>query len=318
MAKSSRGVIETAGGGAYHWVPQNCPICELPPKKYVGRRGGSAHRAGLGVECELWRCGTCGLIFPNPMPVPVGGLGQHYAVEADSYFQHHDSGKRLEGARNLVGHAAQLTGAPGRLLDIGSGRGEVLVAAREAGWRAVGIEPSPTFAQYAAERSGAEIRGETLERCGFPDGSFDACILAAVLEHLYNPNETVREIARVLRPGGALFVDVPNEKGLYFRVGNLYQRLRGRDWSVNLAPTFEPFHVFGFNQRALRLLLAKHGLRVRDFHVYGGEFKAPSGRSGLVNALERAAARVVTAISDIGDLGTYIETWAVKRTAGGG
>ena len=311
-AASAEEAAAVQAGGAYRWVPQDCPVCEAPPSRYVGRRGGPAHRAGLGVECRIWRCATCGLVFPNPMPVPVGGVGQHYSMEADAYFHNHEGGKRLQGARDLMRHAARLTGGPGRVLDVGSGRGEVLVAAREQGWQAVGIEPSPSFAEYAARASGAEIRGEPLERCRFGDGEFVAVILAAVLEHLYNPDETVREIVRVLRPGGALFVDVPNEAGLYFRLGNLYQRLRGRDWSVNLAPTFEPFHVFGFNQRALRLLLAKHGLRVAVFRVYGGENMLPD-RPGLMGSLERAAARLVTAASDMGDLGTYIEAWAVKK-----
>jgi SAM-dependent methyltransferase len=152
---------------------------------------------------------------------------------------------------------------------------------------------------------------EPIERCGFADHSFDAVILAAVLEHLYDPDATVREIARVLRPGGAFFVDVPNEAGLYFRLGNLYQKLRGRDWVVNVAPTFEPFHVFGFSPRALRALLRKHGLEVRDWRVYGGRSMVPR-RGGALGALEHLAARAVTAASNLGELGTYIETWAVK------
>ena len=63
-----------------------------------------------------------------------------------------------------------------------------------------------------------------------------------------------------MRPGGFVMLDVPNEKGLFFKAGNLYQKARGRRWCVNLAPTFSPFHVFGFSPRSLRKLLAKHGL----------------------------------------------------------
>ena len=65
----------------YHWIPQECPTCEVPPRRFLGRRGGAAHRAGLGVESKVWRCGRCGLIFPNPMPIPVKGLEQHHAVD---------------------------------------------------------------------------------------------------------------------------------------------------------------------------------------------------------------------------------------------
>lgn len=311
MAEESAGQAAAAGRELYRWVEQRCPICEVAPTKYVGRRGGSAHRAGLGVECDIWRCGKCGLMFPNPMPHPVGGVEQHYALDADAYFQHHDTGQKNETARQMLAQAEALVGGKGRLLDIGAGRGELVRVARETGWSPVGIEPSASFADYAERSTGAEIRREPVERCGFGEGSFDVVILSAVLEHLYTPDETVGEAARVLRRGGALFIDVPNETGLYFRVGNLYQRLRGRDWSVNLSPTFEPFHVFGFNTRSLRALLAKHGLRVAVWRCYGGRAMLPR-RGGLVGALEGLAANAVTALSDRGDLGLQIETWAVK------
>jgi SAM-dependent methyltransferase len=295
----------------YRWVAQACPVCESPPTKYMGRRGGAAHREGTGVECHIWRCQRCRLVFPNPMPLPAGGVEELYALDPEHYFQHHDFEDKMSSARHMVAEAARLMGGQGRLLDVGSGRGDVLVAARAAGWEATGIDLSHSFADYAEQRSGARVMREPIDRCGFADDSFDAVILAAVLEHLYDPDATVREIARVLRPGGAFFVDVPNEAGLYFRLGNLYQKLRGRDWVVNIAPTFEPFHVFGFSPRALRALLRKHGLEVRDWRVYGGRSMVPR-RGGALGALEHLAARAVTAASNLGELGTYIETWAVK------
>lgn len=303
---------ETSNDAAYRWVAQDCPVCEVPPTKRIGRRGGAAHREGLGVECEIWRCRSCGLIFPNPMPIPVGGLEQHYYLLPDDYFQNHDQGEKAQAATIMLRVAEELAGSGGQLLDVGAGRGEVLRAARESGWNAIGIEPSPTFAEHAASYSGASVRREPIERCGFDNDSFDVVILGAVLEHLYNPDETIREIARVLRPGGALFVDVPNEEGLYFRMGNLYQKLRLRNWVVNTAPTFSPFHLFGFGPRSLRALLAKHGLRPVNWHVYGGRAMVPA-RGGAVGALERLAAHAVTAASNLGSLGTYIETWAIKE-----
>jgi 2-polyprenyl-3-methyl-5-hydroxy-6-metoxy-1,4-benzoquinol methylase len=174
-----------------------------------------------------------------------------------------------------------------------------------------GIEPSARFAEFAASYSGAKISPLPLEQCNFPDGSFDCVILSAVLEHLYNPDETISEISRVLRPGGAVFIDVPNEAGLYFKMGNFYQRLRGRDWVVNIAPTFSPFHVFGFSPRSLKAVLAKHDLAPKFWRVYPGRSMVPS-RPGLVGEVERLAAKAVTFASSIGELGTYIETWAIK------
>jgi SAM-dependent methyltransferase len=296
----------------YRWVAQKCPVCVESPSRYVGRRGGAAHRAGLGVECAVYRCGRCGLVYPNPMPVPAGGLGQHYALDPEEYFRHHDPTEKVAASRGRLQHAERLAGGKGRVLDIGAGRGELLKAAAEEGWEAVGVEPSAPFAEFAARWTGAKVVCEPVEQCDFEAGEFDAVILGAVLEHLYNPDETIAAVSRVLRPGGVLFVDVPNEQGLYFRVGNLYQRLRRRDWTVNLAPTFEPYHVFGFGPRSLRALLSKHGLAVRDWRVYGGQSWVPD-RGGLLGKIEQLAARGVSALSDVGGLGTYIETWAVKR-----
>lgn len=201
------------------------------------------------------------------------------------------------------------------MLDIGAGRGEVLLAARQEGWAVVGIEPSANFADHAERHAGVEILRCPVEQCGFPDASFDVVMLNAVLEHLYNPAETIREVARILRPGGAVFIEVPNERGLYFRVGNLYQRLRGRNWVVNLSPTFAPFHVFGFGPRSLRALLASHGLKPAAWLVYGGRSMVPS-LNGPFAFLEPFAARVVVALGRYGDLGTHIQTWALKEGPG--
>ena len=297
---------------AYYWVEQECPICEKRPTQKLGRRGGAAHREGLGVESEIWRCRECGLIFPNPMPVPVGGLQQHYSEPPNEYFQNHEPERKESAAAALLRRAQQLTKGKGRLLDVGSGRGEFLRAALSEGWDPIGIEPSEVFAKHAEEFSGAVVRRESIERCNFEDEAFDVVILSAVLEHLYHPNDTMREIARVLRPGGALFVDVPNEEGLYFRVGNFYQRIRLRDWVVNTAPTFSPFHLFGFGPRSLRKLLKRHHLRPIDWRVYPGDSMVPA-QGNSIAMLERLAAKAVTAASSVGELGTYIETWAIKE-----
>jgi SAM-dependent methyltransferase len=296
----------------YHLVAQRCPICDIPPARRMGERGGAAHRQSLGVQSTIWACGRCGLIFPNPMPVPVRGLEQHYAISPDMFFQNHELSSKDQAAASMLMFAEEFLGRKGRLLDIGAGRGELLRRAVELEWFAVGIEPSPTFAEYASRFSMGEIRREPIERCGFADGSFDVVVLSAVLEHLYQPDNMIREVARVLRPGGLVYIDVPNEDGLYFRVGNFYERMRGRDWVINLSPTFAPFHVFGFTPSSLRALLSKHGLKPEAWRLYGGV--SLLGNSGSISGrLEKLAAGVVTRLSKLGNWGNYIETWAVKR-----
>lgn len=306
------GLETTISKASYNWSKQDCPTCEIPATKFLGKRGGKFHREKFGVETEIWSCGTCGLIFPNPMPYPIKGLRQHYDVGADDYFSSHDKDDRLQGAAALVKKAELLLGRKGRLLDVGVGRGEVLIAASERGWEVEGIEPSETFADYAEKSTGAKIWRESIEESDLTEASYDVVILAAVLEHLYDPDIVIKKIASALKQGGILFLDVPNEKGLYFRVGNLYQKLRGRNWSVNLAPTFTPYHIFGFSPKSLKKLLGKHGLKPKVWNVYAGTSLVPT-RTGFVGTLESQASKIVTAISSLGEMGTYIETWAEKE-----
>lgn len=296
----------------YDWIKVNCPICDLPPTEFVGRRGGAAHRENLGVEAEIWACGKCGLLFANPMPVPVGGLEQHYSVDADQYFEYHKSDVRSETAQILMTEAEELLGRKGKLLDVGTGRGENILCAKERGWEVTGVEPSEGFAAYAEKATGIKIHCSTLENCGFADEEFDVVILSAVLEHLYNPNEVVAEIARITKRGGLFYFDVPNERGLFFKVGNFYQKIRRTGWSVNLSPTFTPFHIFGFSPKSVKMLLAKHNFGIKKIGVYGGVSLVPAD-GGIRAKIESQAAKAITVVSRFGNLGTYIMGWAIKK-----
>jgi SAM-dependent methyltransferase len=296
----------------YDWIKINCPICDLPPTRFVGKRGGAAHRENLGVEADIWECGKCGLLFANPMPVPVGGLEQHYSVDADEYFEYHKSDVRAAGATVLLEEAEEILGRKGKMLDVGTGRGEIVLCAKQRGWEVAGVEPSEGFAAYTEKVTGIKIHCQTVENCGFADEEFDLVMLSAVLEHLYNPDEVVAEISRITKRGGLFYFDVPNEKGLLFKVGNLYQKVRRTGWSVNLSPTFTPFHIFGFSPKSVKMLLAKHDFGIKKMGVYGGISLVPAG-GGIRAKIESQAAKAVTAVSNYGNLGTYIMGWAIKK-----
>lgn len=80
---------------------------------------------------------------------------------------------------------------------------------------------------------------------------------------------------------------------------------------MNPSATFPPFHVFGFGPRSLRALLAKDGLSVAMWRLYSGVSLWPA-YGGMMSILERDAARLVTAVSKVGNLCNCIETGAVK------
>lgn len=296
--------------GKYRWLSQSCPLCPRSDLRLLGRRGGDAHRLGLGLVSFVYQCKGCGLIFPDPMPVP-SQIAEHYG-DAEKYFAEHALEDKVAAHDNVLRSIEQLVARPGRLLDIGTGRGEMLKAATGRGWKAVGLEPSCVFARFAREYSGAEVVEAMLEDRPFESDSFDVVTMGAVLEHVFDPVQVLTEINRVLRPGGVLWLDVPNEAGAFYRLGNLYQRLRGRDWVVNLSPTFPPYHVFGFTPRAIRRLARLTGFKVVRLKTYAATAVIETQESPVPPMLRPIIRWLLRVSERIGD-GTYMDVWAIKQ-----
>ncbi|MHB1923155.1 MAG: class I SAM-dependent methyltransferase [Acidimicrobiales bacterium] len=98
--------------------------------------------------------------------------------------------------------AGALAGAR-RILDIGTGEGQVARLAAAAGSWVAGLDPSEAQLVVAARRSGgpAYLRGEA-GRLPFGDGAFDAAVACLVFEHIEDAAGALAEVARVLAPGG--------------------------------------------------------------------------------------------------------------------
>ena len=236
-----------------------CPVCGSRRRRAVGRRGGSAHRNSRGVETNVVRCRDCGLYYSHPTLLPAGNP---YEAEEEDYFRIHDRDEKRANGRSIAAEAAALLGRRGSMLEIGCGRGDLLLGAREEGWVVRGIEMTSAFADEAEARGIPVERSPVESAVLLAEQTFDVILFPGVLEHLYRPLDVLRRARAALRPGGLVFVDVPNEASLALAAGNLYMRARGRDWSVNLSPTFAPFHVVGFTPRSLRRALAATGFEV--------------------------------------------------------
>jgi len=92
------------------------------------------------------------------------------------------------------------------LLDVGCGTGWLA----EHFTRYTGVDGSPDAVAIAAER-GHDVRlADLTDPLPFDDLSFDAAILKDVLEHVPDPVPTVREVHRVVRPGGRVFASSPD------------------------------------------------------------------------------------------------------------
>jgi SAM-dependent methyltransferase len=106
------------------------------------------------------------------------------------------------------------------LLDLGCNWGRWTIAAAHAGYRPIGIDlakKSVGAARRVAEQLGVDIEyviGD-VRALPFPDASFDAVFSYSVLQHLAKDDvrSAVSEIGRVLRPGGIVWIEMPNARG---------------------------------------------------------------------------------------------------------
>jgi SAM-dependent methyltransferase len=105
-----------------------------------------------------------------------------------------------------------LTGAA-RVLDIGTGEGQVARLAVKDGARlVVGVDPTLAQLRVAHQRAGgARYARSAADALPFPDASFDAVVVCLVFEHIADHVPAIREIGRVLAPGGvfAFFLNHP-------------------------------------------------------------------------------------------------------------
>lgn len=123
----------------------------------------------------------------------------------------------------------------GRLLDVACGAGEVVRLAGQHGLQAVGLDLSEVVVRSAAQRvkpyaSIGVSRGENIP---FASESFDFVTNIGSLEHFYNPAKGVREMVRVLKPGGKAFILVPNTFSL---LTNVWHAMRTGETSVDDQP----------------------------------------------------------------------------------
>jgi SAM-dependent methyltransferase len=97
---------------------------------------------------------------------------------------------------------------PGRLLDVGCGRGEYLETFAKLGFEVVGIDSAPSAQGMAA---GLEVKVANIEEgLPFPSESFDYIYSKSNIEHLHQPGRMLRECYRVLRPGGVAAIMAPS------------------------------------------------------------------------------------------------------------
>lgn len=302
-------------GHAFELVRIHCPTCGPgSPERVVGFRGGRHHRYGLGIENQIVQCMRCGLYYPNPYPVPLDA--QKLYADPAKYFENFDRDEKIENFREVIRSFEAVRGRPTHsVLDVGSGRGEMLAAAQREGVRdVVGLELSDAMIEASRDELGVKVLGELIEDHAARAGrTYDVVILNAVLEHVRDPDSMIAASRALLAPDGLLYVDIPNEDHLLALVAGGVARAQGRPEVYVLSPTFPPYHVFGFNRRSLRVLLHKHGLEVLRLEMES-RLHIPSSNTIKDRMMSVAGAALARMSQPLG-LGHNMFVWAQPSAA---
>jgi SAM-dependent methyltransferase len=241
-------------------LARSCPSCDAnnPVRTQYGRG-------------DWWvaRCGDCGFAYLADAPAYEALQGEF--EWSQSYKQERKRRRRRPiGAwmQRLVKLRKRLIPArqpmdfvegyvpDGNVLDIGCGDGGLLEPFRHR-YRLFGIELSPILAKRA-EQVFAPSGGGVLCATGkeglqqFRSGSISAAVLHAYLEHELHPKAVLKELMRVLKPGGIAVVKVPN-------FASVNRHVVGREWCGFRYPD----HVNYFTPRSLAEMSEAAGFQVR-------------------------------------------------------
>ena len=223
---------------------------------------------------RIVRCAACDLVYVSPVfdeshYKTVYRSTEYQDIVRDLGIRSHAYRVERFGRERVDIMARHLRAARPRMLDVGCSTGFVVEAARDRGWDAVGLDLNPSAVEFGCSR-GLDLRDVALEEAQLEPASFDAVCLFDVLEHLLEPVRTVQACTELLRPGGILFMYVPN----YDSASRL---LMGRDahfiWPTHHLNYYTPITIADLLRRQGLApdYVATEGLDIVDYLWYRRE-----------------------------------------------
>lgn len=196
-------------------------------------------------------CTGCGVLRNDPVP-SAEELAQFYRKDYRAHYKGATEPRLRQVWRNfdrLTGHVRSFDDVymrGGNWLDLGSGSGEFSYLAMRLGALVTSVEPNEGYAAYCRDKLGLEVQGKTLEDCDFAPQSFDLIRLSHVLEHMRDPVTSLVRLRGWLRPGGVLYIEVPNIEA------DACNKVQGR--------MFHYGHIYNYNPVTLRHVAGLAGL----------------------------------------------------------
>lgn len=229
------------------------------PRQIYGDVELSDPSVGDVLQLQYLECAGCELVSVGPLPRFADVNRPRFDRERDLVawvdleydFYERDKIATIEAVYET--HKLERFRKRNRILDVSCGPGvSVDWLERKRGWEARGTDPDEHAARVARERYGIELETGLLEDLDLPEEHFDFVILDNSLEHTFDPLGTLLAVWRVLRPGGGLFIAVPNAEGVATREMDL-----NAHWG----------HWFLFTPRVLYRMLRRIGFRVTTLYA---------------------------------------------------
>jgi len=221
---------------------------------------------------DLRLCSGCGFVFSIGSPESPHGRPDDEGGDPTSWSRRTLSRPRFASLDRWL---RRVHPSPeGRLLDVGSGLGDLALYLSERGWEVWGCDPACDAARACRELLGERFVGASLDAAQLPAASFDVVLMNFSLEHMDEPRAAVSRVRELLRPGGTLAVRVPNtDAALAGDRGALFQ----------LRPQH---HCSFFGPLSLCALLEAGGLEVCEVGTPMSLLGGVSLACGLVPALD--------------------------------
>ena len=238
------------------------------------RTSWEAHVGHILVSVEGYdaiQCEPCGFVHVVPLP-SAQELEDYYrtsfyeeskpdyfaSAERDREWLNIGYDMKLDMLDEALAPLANDPARPRRVLDIGSGPGHFLLRAKERGWTPVGLETSPAAVEIS-RALGVEVHEGYFDGSELPElGQFDAIHMQHVLEHAPDPVGLLEGLPSLLKPDGAICIEVPNDFSIVQDI--LHNSMDFPAWWV--AP---PEHLNYFSKESLGKLVAKSGFAVTEW-----------------------------------------------------
>lgn len=203
------------------------------------------------------RCRACGLVQLSPTPKPeddkefydagrqFANIGEPTALKTLRRNQQADTARRVK----LVG---RLLKPRARVLDVGSGFGFFLEAAKKRGLRPEGIEVSRFARAISKKISRAKVHDLDLFQASL-DKKFDCVTLFHVLEHISQPIAFLRQVKPLLKKSGKLIIEVPNLSDALLSVSPPYRKFY-----------WQRAHIAYYDPKSLIKILRRAGFKIRN------------------------------------------------------